>query len=107
MKITPRLRDTLLTILGVIALASVMLVDVSIEPPKAPEPFYNVVNTVEGLPMYLAFVNVGKGMAVDIRQQWTVDEKQAWRFGTRDSAQRGADQYGGVPVPVRRTKTSP
>jgi len=80
-----------------LVVASLVIMTPEDAKPLEPAYKYHVVNTVEGLQMYLAF----DGTKQRFKASWVVDPIMAWRFGDRSSAQRGADQYGGVPVPIR------
>lgn len=92
----------ILWIASLILVAVSMLVDVDV--PVVPEPRYHVESVQDGLTLYLAFVNYGRGMDVDIRPRWVVSESQAWPYSGRVTAQADADRYGGTPVPMRMEK---
>lgn len=73
---------------------------VDIDVPVAPEPRYNIVSVQDGLTLYLAFANYGKGMSVDRRATWVVLESDAWPYSSRVTAQADIDRYGGTAVPM-------
>lgn len=80
-----------------LVVASLVAMTPADEPKQEPEHRYHVTKTVDGLPMYLAL----DGKNQRFKASWVVDPSMAWRFGDKVSAQLGADQYGGVPLPIR------
>lgn len=84
-----------------IALALVLVAGNTVpNDPRAPK--YHIANETNGVPVYLAWCNVGTKFNPDVRRQWVVDESQAWDFTDYEDARRMIDQVGGWAVAVSR-----
>ena len=94
---------TALAVVSAVLMISLFMFLDSREPPE-PDRRYHVVNVKGGVPLYLAFLDVGKGMRVDTQIQWVVSESQAWAYANKERAQMDADRYGGVPLPIKDEK---
>lgn len=101
------MKDPIWILMAAVVALAVILFGVWVDPTTGPKvdsahtgPWV-VVRESEGITEYLAWVNVGKGLAPDWRQEWTVLEDDAWLYGERSSAEADAKVSRGVARPLR------
>lgn len=90
-------------IAGMLLVAVTLATLMSMEP-REPETtgFWILARGPAESPQYFAYINVGRGMDINVQPAWTLDPSEAWRFGEFESAYTDAQKYGGVPVELRK-----